>query len=45
MGFLPRVDDKEASTYQEKKDTCKKKRESIYQEVQCTSSWARGLAS
>jgi hypothetical protein len=51
MGFyiLPRADDKEVSTYQEK-DTYKKKEEtkkweSIYQEAQRTSSWTRGLTS
>jgi hypothetical protein len=53
MGFyiLPRADDKEVSTYQEKRYVQKKKREetkkweSIYQEAQRTSSWTRGLTS
>jgi hypothetical protein len=42
--ILPRADDKEASTYQEKKYV-KKKRENIYQEPHRTSSWTRGLTS
>jgi hypothetical protein len=50
MGFyiLPRADDKEASTYQEKRYVQKKEKEekeSIYQEAQRTSSWTRGLTS
>jgi hypothetical protein len=51
MGFyiLPRVDDKEASRYQEKRYVQKKEKEkkgeSIYQEAQRTSSWTRGLTS
>jgi hypothetical protein len=46
MGFyiLPRADDKEASTYQEKR-YMQKREESICQEVQRTSSWTRGLTS
>jgi hypothetical protein len=45
MGFyiLPRADDKEESTYQEKRHV--KKWENIYQEAQRTSSWTRGLTS
>jgi hypothetical protein len=45
MGFyiLPRADDKEASTYQEKRHV--KKWGSIYQEAQHTSSWTQGLTS
>jgi hypothetical protein len=51
MGFyiLPRADDKEASTYQEKRYVQKKRGkkggESIYQETQRTSSWTRGITS
>jgi hypothetical protein len=47
--ILPRADDKEASTYQEKRYVQKKEKEkkgeSIYQEAQRTSSWTWGLTS
>jgi hypothetical protein len=40
--ILPKADDKEASTYQDKR-YIQKKEESIYQEAQRTSSWTGGL--
>jgi hypothetical protein len=48
--ILPRADDKEASTYQEKRYVQKKRGnkkqwENIYQEAQHTSSLTRGLTS
>jgi hypothetical protein len=49
MGFhiLPTADDKEASTYQEKRYVQKKRKgkKVIYQESQHTSFWTRGLKS